>query len=335
METKTVSRKSWDKRKIVCTVSILVIFCCMSMLLAGILPAAVMAEKNATGTIQDAALTSKNATNGMAKLFSDKLDGMHFTNTFDDFFLGSSAYMQKIQSMGFGAFFFPAITKAAMAIATIAMLLHVIDIMPDFPDNPAILAKPVVQYGIAMEIIANAGNITDSLTLLGKGVMTAVRGWQKAQFATFECTDVAATMGQMYGPAFKVTAQLLVGLEVMLMGVGLTILMFFVDLQVYKQCFVVLIELILYGMFLPLGAAWIPLEGVRGSGIYFVKRYAGTWLKIAMFYAIAAISGTLMSIVVQDGTVNFRECLYIVSIALSVPGFMKTSNAVLSNILAG
>lgn len=327
-------KTSWEKRKILCMVFMATMLCMAVILIAFSVPSIVRAEKDVTGTIKDAALTSENATNGMAKLFSDKMDGTHFTSTFDDFFSGSSVYMGKIKSIGFGHTFWTGIRWIASGLATIAVILHILDVLPDFPENPERIAAPFILYIATMAVITNTDTFAAALTAIGESVMNAVKGWQSSQFSSFECTDIAALMGQMYGPGFKVTAQILVGLQTLLLGVGLTLIMYIVDFGIYTLCFSVLFELVVYDAFLPLGVCWFPLSGFRGGTLRYLKSYAGIWIKIASFYAVAAVSGTLMSVTVQDGKVTLTECFYIVAIALSVPRMLRSAHGFINAVLA-
>lgn len=299
------SKGSWEMRKKVACASIYATICLVLMAALSL------------------AMHSAAAKTGF---FENLFKGLAFTSWLDTFFKTSSAYMKSASSRM--PAFHAAVKGIAFAIAGTGCLLGIIDNFEIGRASPSILSRYLVQYCITAMMISDCGRLADGLDALGIYIMGKLQGLT---------ADTSSLTVGSWNDMFRAESADHAGIWVIMAGLALYIIIYFnmiiAKIGIYKQCFICLIELAIRMMFLPLGIAWLPLDGVRGRGTAYIKGYVGIYIRIGLMYAVAYFAGIFMSVAAGDGITNITNCLYIVALVAMVPALMGTTDAIAADII--
>lgn len=258
--------------------------------------------------------------------FQKLFNGTDFIKMLDYALSSKSAYYKMAKNIDTGTFY-KAVEKVALAVALIAAVFNVLDDASRMRASPAVLIRNLVIFCLVAELIVHAGSISEGLDTLGTALRDATKSWAGTARTSYSVADWDTVWDAQDNNGFL--AWLAKAAIFLFTCFG----MILVKIRIYQQAFVVLIELAIIKLFLPLGIAWLPLEGVRGRGLSYFKWYVGIYIRIGIFYVIATLAARFMTIAAGRNIASFDTVCIILSLCMMVPSVMSSSSVLVRGII--
>lgn len=297
-------KESLNKRRhIVCTMAVIVFF----IILLFVLLSLVWTTHAANSMLQDA------------------FDGTDFIGALNKIFAKNSRFYRFTQRIDTGTFY-KNIKQIALFICAFAFMVNTADELTRAGWTPTIFIKGIVLYVIVSGAITHAADLASALDGVGNDMVDICRNWAGQASASITVSDWSDIWDSQSGAGI---AKWFGGFAVQIFFV---IGMIFIKIRIYQQGFARLIELCVLKLFLPAGIAWIPLNGIRGGGLAYMKLYVGVYMRIGIFYIIAIFAAKFMTVSASANIASLETLYIIFSLCLLVPSMMSSSDAIVSRI---
>lgn len=247
----------------------------------------------------------------------------------DDLFTDASGLYRAVAN--YGTAFYGVLKKIALGIAGYGCAMAAIDEIINNPRAADLFFFICLRFPLMGIAIEHCSELTRGLTGMGMQIVHASRNYTdtRTQFRVSVLGQLKEAMGMGPDQTIKALAIGILGLLAVLL-LSATIVQF-IKVRLYMICIGILFDLAVRSLFMPLGIAWIPFDGIRGRSFHYIKGYAGVFMRIAVCY-LSAFCISAFTAAASNINSGF-DLIVIISLWYTMPAMAQSSDAVVQKII--